>query len=137
MSATMVPPNRQEQLDAMKERIVNNMINNQAWKDGCWLGVSMGALLVGLAWGAVAGYNIYRDRENYRSTTGLMVLQLRNQDGTIAEFYNHTGTPLDDLRAPLGVETDRAHSMVTSCIDFAARADKRAVRLERKWRATP
>lgn len=120
--------------DERKARMVQEsrrIQRHDVWKDGVWAGIIIGVVLVGLAWCASAGYNIYRAREDYRSTTGLMVLQLRNQDGTIAEFYNHTGEPLDDLRAPLGVETDRAHSMVTSCIDFAARADKRAVRLER------
>lgn len=112
-------------------RQVQRQINIDVWKEGVWAGTVIGIVLVGLAWGGVYGYSTYRAREDYRSQTGLMVLQLRNQDGTIAEFYNHTGTPLNDLRAPLGVETDRAHSMVTSCIDFAARADKRAVRLER------
>ncbi len=94
------------------------------------LGFVVGVVLVCIIWGAVSGYHIYRSRADYMSPTGLMVLQLRNQDGTIAEFYNHTGTPLDDLRAPLGVNPDQV-ILTHRCIDFAAKADKRAVRLER------
>lgn len=86
-------------------------------------GLLVGALSMGLSVLIGAGIKHHREKAAYRSDTGLLVIQLRNRDGSVAEFFGDTDSPLGDFRAPLKFPAD---PMVAACIDFAARMDRRA-----------